>query len=283
MKFTSLKPDTTYQVRVGGREEDECSATYFYSPEPYPEVTTKGTSTPPSASFHVTDVTGTSAHFSGTVDTHAPAGPLDDEGKAAYKTDWHFECTPECPGDLSGTVEAEEGSQAIEVDAKHLETNTPYTVKLVAHNVLEAVEPEQSFETPLVPPSVESQPGGSDGEGGYILAGVVNPNHSEITACEFKWGPNAPAYAFSAPCSPAAPGNGGKPVTVEAHLTGLNIGAHYHADLVIKSDAFGEQDSKDFEFIPTLCRQRALPRQRTAPRRKQLLRPARMPSLRDGE
>ena len=249
-EFKDLTPDTDYKFRIGfqinggGQPPSESVST----------GTTKHLEAPTTSCDPVTGVTGTSAHFSCTVDTHAPAGPLDDLGKAAYKTDWHFECTPECPTDLSGTVEGEEGSQAVEVDAKRLETNSSYEVKLIAHNAFYSVETApQAFETALIPPSVESQPGGSDGEGGYVLAGVVNPNHSEITKCEFKWGPNAPAYAFSAPCSPAAPGNGGKPITVEAHLTGLNPGAHYHADLLIKSDAFGEDDSNDFEFIPTLA------------------------------
>ncbi len=255
----NLRPGTTYQFRIGAYDQESGSTVDVYSPEPYPEFTTLGTSTPPSATLDpVTDITGTSAHFSGAVDTHAPAGPLPDEAKAAYKTDWHFECTPACPGDLSGTVEAEEGSQDIDIDVGHLDTNTHYQVKLVAHNTLETVESEQPFDTPLVAPTVKSLPGGSDGEGGYILAGVVNPNHSEITSCEFKWGPNSASYAFSAPCSPAAVGNGGQPVTVEAHLTKLNPDVVYHADLIIKS-AFGEDDSGDFEFTPTLASHETCP------------------------
>ena len=251
-----LKPGTTYQVRMYGYENETTGGAggeFFTSPAPYPEVTTKGTSTPPSASCDpATEVTGTSAHLSCLVDTHAPAEPLNDEGNAAYRTDWHFECTPACPVLPSDTVEANEGSQSIEVEVKHLETNTHYQIKLVAHNALATVESEQTVDTPRIAPTVKALPGGSDGEGGYSLAGIVNPNQSQVTACEFKWGPNSASYAFTAPCSPP-PGKGGQPVTVEAHLSGLNPGAVYHADLVIKSADFGEDDSGDFEFTPTLA------------------------------
>jgi hypothetical protein len=246
-----LRPGTTYKVRFSGFDFEEFVD--FLSPEPYEEFTTKGTSTPPSADLDpVTAITGTTAHFSGTVDAHAPAETLNAEGKEAYKTDWHFECTPECPGLPSGTVEGEEGSQSIDFDAHHLDTNTSYEVKLIAHNALATVESAQTFETPLVPPTVKTIPGASDGEGGYTLAGVVNPNHSEITSCNFEWGPNSADYAFTAPCSPA-PGGGGQPVTVEAHLTGLNAGVAYHANLVIESTAFGKAQSGDQSFIPTLA------------------------------
>ncbi len=257
--LTKLLPGTTYQYRVGATDQESGSITDVYSTEPYPEFTTKGTSTPPSASLDpVAEITGTGAHFSGTVDPHAPAEALDEEGKAAYRTAWRIECSPACPGAPSGTVEGEEGAQQIDFHAHDLDTSTPYQVKLIAENVLGTVESEQTFETPLVKPSVRSLPGGSDGEGGYILAGVVNPNHSEITACEFKWGPNSASYAFSAPCSPT-PGNGNQPVTVEAHLTGLNPGLVYNADLVIKSATFGEAHSGNFEFTPTLAAKESCP------------------------
>ncbi len=255
--LTGLKPGTKYYARIIAVDNNE--GTQFASPEPYESFTTKGTSAPPIASLDpITDFTATTAHFTGTVNPNGPAEALNDEAKAAYKTDWHIECTPACSGDLNGTVEAEEGSQAIDVDVKHLDTNTHYVVKLIAENVLGTPEAEQSFDTPLIPPTVKSLPGGSDGEGGYILAGVVNPNHSEITSCHFEWGPNSSHYDFDAPCSPAALGNGGQPVTVEAHLTGLNPGAVYNADLVIES-TFGKDHSGNFEFTPTLANHETCP------------------------
>jgi hypothetical protein len=252
--LTGLNPGTKYYVRIVASDITE--GITRYSPEPYESFTTEGTSAPPIATLDpVTIFTGTSAHFSGTVDANAPVGVLPADAKAAYETVWHIECTPECndPGgnEIAGTVEAGAGAQPISVDATGLEPDTDYTVTLVAENQLKTVESVKVFHSQAVAPSVESTPGGSDGTGGYTLQGVVNPNKHAITDCEFKWGPTAPNYAFGADCSPA-PGGGSKPVTVEAHLTGLNPDAHYHALLVIKYGADVEAHGVDQEFIPVL-------------------------------
>ncbi len=246
--LTGLKPGTTYAVRIFGTNFGDLNV---HSPEL--TFTTEGTSTPPEAIFDpVVPPTGTTAHFTGTVDTHAPGGPLSAEGNDAYRTKWHFECTPACPSEetLAGVVEAEEGSKTISIDALRLDGNTHYQVKLVVENAVATVEAERSFDVPLIKPTVRTAPGGSDGKGGYTLQGIVNPNNSPVTTCEFKWGPNSSSYAFSAPCSPA-PGAGPKAVTVEAHLTGLNPGVVYHYNLVATNGA-GQAESGDQEFIPTL-------------------------------
>ena len=47
-----------------------------------------------------------------------------------------------------------------------------------------------------------------------------------------------------------AQGGNSKAVTVEAHLTGLNIGAHYHA-LLVATNAAGQSEGADQEFVPT--------------------------------
>ena len=247
--FTGLNPDTEYKYRLvlildySGQE---------FSPEPYPTVTTRHLEAPTDTLDPVSGISGNGAHFSGTVETHAPVGPLDSLGKAAYKTSWHIECTPECPPNatLSGVVNGEEGSKAISMDATHLAANTSYEVKLVANNELYGAESTQTFQTPLIAPTVKATSGAPDGKGGYTLQGVVNPNNSNVTDCEFEWGPNSANYAFSAPCSPA-PGSGPKPVTVEAHLTGLTPGATYHAKLVA-TNAGGSKDGGDQTFVPTL-------------------------------
>jgi hypothetical protein len=246
-------PGTEYKYRlVNFRNVGADNWVEEYSPEPYPTFTTRPLANPTATLDPVTILTGTTAHFSAIVDTNAPAGPLDALGKTAYRTDWHIECTPECPpnADLSGVVEGEEGSKAISVDAIRLEPNKSYEVKLIAHNEVYNVEtPMRTFQTLLIKPTIKSSPGGSDGNGGYILEGVVNPNNSLVTGCKFEWGPSLP-YAFSAPCQPT-PGDKAKPITVEAHLTGLTPDAVYHAKL-IATNGGGSADSGDFTFIPTL-------------------------------
>jgi hypothetical protein len=210
-----LKPGTTYQVRLSGiiREASERGeASDFFSLEPYLEFTTKGTDTPATATLNpVTDITATTAHLSGTVNPNAPAGPLDAEGKAAYKTDWHFECTPECPdnaGASHGAVGAEEGAQPVSFDATRLEPNTFYEVKLITTNSLGTVEtPVQAFQTPLIAPTVSSTPGGSDGRGGYFLEGIVNSNNTKVTSCKFEYGTTATyPNTYEAPCLPSPSG-----------------------------------------------------------------------------
>jgi hypothetical protein len=196
-----LKPGTTYKVRLFGYDYEEF--VQFYSAKPYLEFTTKGTSAPPSVTLEpVGDITVNGAHFSGFVNTNAPAGPLPEEAKIAYKTDWHLECTPECPG-LSGTVEAEEGGKAISVSTERLEGNTFYeNIKLVAHNALGTVEtPVRSFQTPLVLPEIKATPGGSAGKGSYNVGGLVTPFNTKITDCHFEYGPTT-EYVYSAPCAP---------------------------------------------------------------------------------
>ena len=199
-----LKPGTTYKVRGAVRDLDQFE--YHHSPEPYPTFTTKGTSTPAGVTFDpVTAITTSEARLTGVVDTNAPAEPLNDEARAAYDTDWHFECTPECPGpagSLSGTVKAEEGDQAIAVDATRLEANTFYEAKLIAHNSLGTVEsPVQTFSTPFVAPDVKATPGGSAGGGTYNVGGVVTPFNTRISDCHFEYGPTT-EYVYRAPCSP---------------------------------------------------------------------------------
>jgi hypothetical protein len=249
--FTGLKPGTKYYVRIVIFEEG-----FSFSPEPYESFTTKGTSpVPPSAGLDpVSAITGTSAHFSGSVDTNTPSEPLPPDARAYYKTDWTIECTPECKDGsgnvFGGTVEAEDDSKAISVDVKRLQPNTTYEVKLVAHNLSGTVESVQTFKTLVTAPTVKSSPGAPDGKGGYTLEGVVDPNNSPVTGCEFQWGPNAPSYAFSAPCSPA-PGDK-RAVTVEAHLTGLNPGVTYHSLLVITYGAGIKINGGDQKFVATL-------------------------------
>jgi predicted heme/steroid binding protein len=208
--FTGLKAGTTYKVRFNSFDYEEFLQRT--SEPPYTEFTTKGTSTPPSASLgSVTGVTANGAHFSGTVDTHAPAEALDSEGKTAYKTDWHFECTPECPAQpgISGTLQAEEGSQPVSLDVIRLLPNVFYEVKLIVHNdALGTFESNvQTFQTPLVPADVKPSPGGSDGKGGYTLEGIVNSNNSKVSDCHFEYGTTATyPNTYQVPCLPSPSG-----------------------------------------------------------------------------
>ncbi len=256
--FTGLHPTTTYTFRLAATystENGEIAAANGEMAYSAGETITTGELFPPTAEdLEVTEISGTSAHLSGTVDPHAPAGPLSPLAKKAFATHWEFVCVPECKNangnTIEGTVQGEEGEQPVFGDVERLEPGTEYKVSLIVKSEGGGETKEVTFTTKVIPPSVQSTPGAPDGEGGYTLQGVVNPNNHMIAGCKFKWGPNSNELVFSAVCSPS-PSPGAKPTTVEAHLTGLNAGAHYHSQLVVEYDAGLKADSGDpLEFVP---------------------------------
>ncbi len=206
--YTGLQPVTTYFFRIAttysGSSDAEANGEVAFSP--IKTITTEPLFAPTTENLAVTDVTGTSAHFSATVDPHAPAGPLSELGKKAFATKWHFECTPKCldvnENVISGTVQGEEGAQTVAGDAKRLEPNTKYEVSLIVSSEGGGETVVETFNTSKSPPSVKQETGASDGTGGYVLQGVVNPHNETVTDCKFEWGPDANQFAFSAPCSP---------------------------------------------------------------------------------
>jgi hypothetical protein len=259
--FTGLQPSSTYFFRIISKyssnswEEGLANGEVAFSPEPNPSITTGELFPPTAEGLEVSEITGSSARFTATVDPHTPAGPLNQAAKNAFASHWEFTCTPECKdangNTIEGTVQAEEGPQSVTGLVKRLEPGAHYEVTLLIHSEGGDGSEVEPFDTLAVPPTVKSTPGGSDGEGGYTLQGLVNPNNHQVTGCEFKWGPTAPNYAFSATCSPM-PVSGSKPLTVEAHLDSLNPDVKYHALLVVTYDAGTKATGVDQEFEATL-------------------------------
>jgi hypothetical protein len=201
----------------------------------------------------VTTFTGTTAHFTGTIEINAPAGPLSPAAEAAYRVKWHFECTPECHGLAGGVVNADESGATIADDAVRLEANTLYEVKLVAvGSAGTATAGPISFDTPLIPVGVKTAAGASDGAGGYILQGVVTPYNSKVTDCHFEYGPTA-AYVYEAPCSPEP---AGRDEVQELHLLAdeghfnLNFRGESTTDLPYNATASEIEDA--LQALPTI-------------------------------
>jgi hypothetical protein len=242
---TGLAPNATYHYRLraayaGLEVETDPAATFTTQPVAKPTVSLDP----------VTTHSDTTATFTGEVDTNAPA-VLNPQAEAAFKAEWHISCNPACPNLApaggAGSVEAEAGSETVEVDATGLEPNTSYEVTLEATNAGGAESSAQTFATDLVAPTVNPGPGRSDGKGGYHLEAALNPRNSAISSCVFEYGLSA-AYGQSIPCD-SNPGAVNKTVFVTAHLTGLTLGTTYHFRLTA-ANAAGPTASADATFVP---------------------------------
>ena len=201
-ELTGLKPDTEYEVRLGSfNGYNGFAYTTSEELEPNHVITTKHVDKP-SVTLAISDVTLDSAHFSGTVQTNSPAGPLSAAQKAAYQTTWNVVCRPQCPTVAESVViEGDEAGGPVSLDPIRLETNTYYEVELIATNSAGSVTTEEFFTTPNIAPKITPAPGGSSGKGAYSIGGVVTPYNTKITDCHFEYGPTT-EYVYSAPCSP---------------------------------------------------------------------------------
>jgi hypothetical protein len=86
-----------------------------------------------------------------------------------------------------------------------------------------------------LPPTVVTQPASGIYFSGATVNATVNPNGSEVTYCQFQYGP--PVYGEFMPCTPL-PGSGSDPEAVSAHLGALHITSEYHFR-VVASNAGG--------------------------------------------
>ena len=216
-ELTGLTPETPYQVRL--------VANNFSDPEVISSVESFTTlpMTPPSVSIDPpTQITDSSARFSGTIDPEAPAGD-----PADFDVDWHFECTPACPelavAEGAPPIAADSDPHAVAADATGLKPGTDYEVTLVATNAggPTSAGPESFATDPTPPQIVETKafPLNTEAE----LQARVNPGGRETTY-RFEYGPTA-AYGLST-ATKTIPA-GGDPVTVKAQISGLTPGAGY--------------------------------------------------------
>ncbi len=227
--LAGLTPGTEYEVRLVAENADGQTV----SAEPSPTFTTDPVA-PPSVSIDpVAIFTGTTAHFTGTIDPNAPeAAPTSPGVEAGFRVNWHFECTPACPGLQGGQIAADNDSHDVEVDASGLEPNTDYEVTLVASNAGgSASGGPESFETSQVAPEVRALYAGDLGVNEATLAASINPKNSPVTY-QFEWGTDE-SYGNAAPATSQALGaedNAFHVVTVP--LSGLQPGTTYHFRVV---------------------------------------------------
>lgn len=237
MDLGNLEDGVTYFVRLSAFSEGN----QYFSPQPNPEFTTLDLPDPAVSIDPPSSVTGTSAHFSGAIDTKAPAGnPPESE------VSWHFECTPECPGLVGGTVvpdSSDPDGTTVEADTSGLKPGVAYQVTLSTRNAADSVSAgPETFTTSAIGPtlsSISAHPLYREA----TLNGRIDAGGAETTY-HFDYGPTT-AYGRSTPERTVPAGN--EIVKVAADILGLAPGTAYHYHLVTDNSA-GTADSGDRSF-----------------------------------
>jgi hypothetical protein len=225
--LAGLAPGTTYHLRLFAENADgsaeAVAATFTTDPVGPPAVSL---ATP-------TGVTGTAAHFSGTIDPEAPAGD-----PAAFDVNWQFELSADAgaswnPVGAGGTIPADSSSHTVEADATGLNPGGAYEVRLVASNAAGPVTAgPESFAEPAIGPAVSGL-GANPNLNEATLFGTINPNGA-TTTYRFEYGPTA-AYGLSTPAKTVAAGNA--PVQVTETVLGLVPAGTYHYRLIAVNSA----------------------------------------------
>lgn len=242
-----LEAGTQYFVRLLAL--DPVENTLAVTSPPYPTFTTDPVAVPTVSLDPVTTFTATTAHLSGQINPNAPeAAPTSDAVEAGFRSHWHFECTPECPG-LSGAIDADNSAHPVQAEATGLQPNTTYEVRLVATNAggSPGAGP-QTFKTAAVAPAVQTLYAGGVTPTGGTLAARVNPKNSAVTY-QFEWGADE-SYGNVTPVDPMALGNEDNTFhVVTATLVGLIHGTSYHFRIVARNTVTGAvSDGLDHTF-----------------------------------
>jgi hypothetical protein len=235
-ELVGLQPGTTFHLRLlaengDGPSEAVAGATFVTKAVAKPVVTIAA----PSA------VTGTSAHFEGTID---PGGT-----DPAFNVFWRFRCEPECPGLASnGVIPADNSTHVVSVDAEGLQPNTAYEVFLIAENAGGATEEGPvTTSTALIGPAVTTTAAFTlSGGTAAQLGGLVNPENS-TTTYYFEYGTDA-SYGSRVPAGEAEASLSAEPVAVSQTATGLSPETAYHYRVIAKNAA-GTVPGEDKTFV----------------------------------
>lgn len=243
-QLTGLSPSTTYHLRLvaenGDGQSEAVAANTF---------TTEAVGPPTVTIDPVTEITGTSAKFSGTIDPEAPEeGP--GEFPQAFDVEWHFECTPECPGLEGDPIPADSDPHEVEADASGLEPNTNYEVRLVAENAGGQISAgPESFKTAGIAPELQTLYAGLIEPDSAVLAARINPKNSPVTY-QFEWGTDD-SYGAVIPASSEPLGAADNAFHVRStSVAGLAAGTTYHFRVVAtNTDTAEESHGVDHTFI----------------------------------
>jgi hypothetical protein len=246
--LTDLQPGSNYKFRL----KATYAGTEAFSSED--EFETGAVAAPVVTIDDAFQLTGTSAHFSGTVEVANADEAFDASCRFEYVTQKAFEdagdAFPEgapsvaCdPATVSG-----EAPQPVEVqaDVTNLEPNTLYHLRLLAQNKGgTTIEVASDFQSPAIAPSVLTGTNTPHSPGTTLVRGYITPHNSAITECRFEYGPTA-SYGQSAPCE-QVPTTNNEAQQVTAQIAGLQPGEAYHFRIVATSTA-GTTQSPDSVF-----------------------------------
>lgn len=231
--LAGLKAGTEYVVSLVAVNADGETP----SAEPNPTFTTEPVAPAAVTIDPVTAVTASSAHFSGAIDPEAPLGD-----PAAFDVQWHFECTPACPG-LEGFIAADSVDHTVEADASSLEPGTAYEVTLVAENAGGAASAgPETFTTDSTAPQILSTTA-SPLRTEATLGSSINPGGLE-TSYFFEFGPTD---SYGQTTETKELDAGGKAVAVTATLFGLSPASGYHYR-VVATNSVGTTQGPDQSF-----------------------------------
>jgi hypothetical protein len=195
----------------------------------------------PEVSILPADQIGThTARFSGEIN------PGDTD--PGFDVNWHFECTPECPG-LEGSIPADEADHEVSVEAKGLSANTEYQVTLVASNVAESASAGPvAFSTLAAAPAVVTLPAFALAGGTEAYVGGTVDAENSTTTYWIEYG-TGDSYGSAIPLGEdGEAGFGDEAAFHRETLTGLEPGAEYHYRLVAENQA-GTVEGRDITFV----------------------------------
>jgi hypothetical protein len=218
-----------------------------------PSVAQAAATAPGVTTERASSITENTATLNATVD---PNEANVTECKFEYGTTPAYGTSVSCSS-LPGSGENEVGVSAA---IAGLSESTTYHYRVVATNeVGTSYGTDRRFTTLPDLPSVITNDASQVTNTGANLNGVVNPNDSNVTECQFEYG-TSKSYGTSVPCS-SLPGSGDGEVGVSAAIASLSESTTYHFRLVA-TNMLGTTYGSDRTFTtlpnaPTVVTERA--------------------------
>jgi hypothetical protein len=198
-----------------------------------PDLADVGTTDP-------SDVTATAATLNGVVNPEGVA-----VGECKFLVD-EFQSGGPTVLPCEGALPADSADHAVSAEVSGLAPNSSHAYRLVVTNANGSNQSAVKFFA--TEPIAETTAASAITAAGATLNGIVRPEGSAMSECEFEFGPTTD-YGTTLPCEPEAgaiPADT-DPHQVSAQLSGLSVGATYHYRLVAVG-GLGSEVGKDFSF-----------------------------------